>query len=173
MSNPFPVVRLTQLTRSFEQGGVRIDVLRGVDLSVQPGEVVALLGRNQPLGVLAAALSLAPVAARLAELASEIAHHNELYHGDDAPDDLGDHVQIMGVDIGQGDFDLGLFSERPEHAHALDFALGPEQRDLLSSKAGDGNHRSLSVANPASASTIAMIQNRITICDSVQPSCSK
>ena len=44
MSNPFPVARLTQLTRSFEQGGVRIDVLRGVDLTVQPGEVVALLG---------------------------------------------------------------------------------------------------------------------------------
>ena len=39
-----PVVRLTGLTRSFEQGGVRIDVLRGVDLAVQPGEVVALLG---------------------------------------------------------------------------------------------------------------------------------
>ena len=42
MSNP--VIRLTGLTRSFEQGGVRIDVLRGVDLTVQPGEVVALLG---------------------------------------------------------------------------------------------------------------------------------
>ena len=39
-----PVIRLTGLTRSFEQGGVRIDVLRGVDLTVQPGEVVALLG---------------------------------------------------------------------------------------------------------------------------------
>ena len=39
-----PVVKLTQLTRSFEQGGIRIDVLRGVDLTVQPGEVVALLG---------------------------------------------------------------------------------------------------------------------------------
>ena len=38
------VARLTGLTRSFEQGGVRIDVLRGVDLTVQPGEVVALLG---------------------------------------------------------------------------------------------------------------------------------
>ncbi len=32
------------LTRSFEQGGVRIDVLRGVDLDVRPGEIVALLG---------------------------------------------------------------------------------------------------------------------------------
>ena len=44
MSSSFPVARLTQLTRSFEQGGVRIDVLRGVDLTVQSGEVVALLG---------------------------------------------------------------------------------------------------------------------------------
>ena len=39
-----PVVRLTDVTRSFEQGGVRIDVLRGVNLSVRPGEIVALLG---------------------------------------------------------------------------------------------------------------------------------
>jgi lipoprotein-releasing system ATP-binding protein len=39
-----PVVKLTGLTRSFEQGGVRIDVLRGVNLVVQPGEIVALLG---------------------------------------------------------------------------------------------------------------------------------
>ncbi|MFC0205493.1 ABC transporter ATP-binding protein [Novosphingobium soli] len=39
-----PVVRLTAVTRSFEQGGVRIDVLRGVDLEVRPGEIVALLG---------------------------------------------------------------------------------------------------------------------------------
>ncbi len=34
-------------------------------------------------------------------------------------------------------------------------------------------HRSLRVERPASASTTAMIQNRITICGSVQPSCSK
>ena len=39
-----PVVELRGLTRSFEQGGVRIDVLRGVDLDVMPGEIVALLG---------------------------------------------------------------------------------------------------------------------------------
>lgn len=42
MSNP--VVRLTGLTRSFEQGGERIDVLRGIDLTIMPGEIVALLG---------------------------------------------------------------------------------------------------------------------------------
>ncbi|QYU68659.1 ABC transporter ATP-binding protein [Leptolyngbya sp. 15MV] len=39
-----PVVELSGLTRSFEQGGERIDVLRGIDLAVQPGEIVALLG---------------------------------------------------------------------------------------------------------------------------------
>ncbi|HET9629351.1 MAG TPA: ABC transporter ATP-binding protein [Novosphingobium sp.] len=46
MSDPLvdPVVRLTGVTRSFEQGGVRIDVLKGVDLQVHPGEIVALLG---------------------------------------------------------------------------------------------------------------------------------
>lgn len=39
-----PVVAISDLTRSFEQGGVRIDVLRGVDLTIMPGEIVALLG---------------------------------------------------------------------------------------------------------------------------------
>ncbi len=42
MSNP--VVKLTNLARSFEQGGVRIDVLNGVNLTIEPGEIVALLG---------------------------------------------------------------------------------------------------------------------------------
>ena len=43
-TNVQPVVELRHVTRSFEQGGVRIDVLRGVDLKVMPGEIVALLG---------------------------------------------------------------------------------------------------------------------------------
>jgi lipoprotein-releasing system ATP-binding protein len=39
-----PVLQVTGLARHFEQGGARIEVLTGVDLSVQPGEIVALLG---------------------------------------------------------------------------------------------------------------------------------
>jgi lipoprotein-releasing system ATP-binding protein len=39
-----PVLHVTDLRRSYEQGGMTIDVLRGVDLAVQPGEIVALLG---------------------------------------------------------------------------------------------------------------------------------
>ncbi len=38
------VVRLINVARSFEQGGVVIEVLRGVDLTVEAGEIVALLG---------------------------------------------------------------------------------------------------------------------------------
>ncbi|ALE16620.1 Lipoprotein releasing system ATP-binding protein LolD [Altererythrobacter epoxidivorans] len=42
MSNP--VVSLRGLKRSFHQGDVTIEVLRGVDLDIMPGEIVALLG---------------------------------------------------------------------------------------------------------------------------------
>jgi lipoprotein-releasing system ATP-binding protein len=38
------VLEVRGLRRSFEQAGVRIDVLRGVDLGVRQGEIVALLG---------------------------------------------------------------------------------------------------------------------------------
>ena len=42
MSEPILITR--DLKRSFVQGDVTIDVLRGVDLAVAPGEIVALLG---------------------------------------------------------------------------------------------------------------------------------
>jgi lipoprotein-releasing system ATP-binding protein len=39
-----PVLETRDLRRSFVQADVRIDVLRGIDLAVRPGEIVALLG---------------------------------------------------------------------------------------------------------------------------------
>jgi lipoprotein-releasing system ATP-binding protein len=38
------VLEVRGLKRSFEQAGIRIDVLRGIDLDVRQGEIVALLG---------------------------------------------------------------------------------------------------------------------------------
>ena len=42
--NDTPVVRLADLRRTFHQGDEAIEVLRGVHLDINPGEVVALLG---------------------------------------------------------------------------------------------------------------------------------
>ncbi len=42
--NDRPVVEVCGLSRAFEQGGTRIEVLRDVDLTVRAGEIVALLG---------------------------------------------------------------------------------------------------------------------------------
>ncbi|MBY0521737.1 MAG: ABC transporter ATP-binding protein [Sphingomonas sp.] len=39
-----PVLQTTGLTRSFVQGDETIEVLRGIDLSIAPGEIVGLLG---------------------------------------------------------------------------------------------------------------------------------
>ena len=55
-------------------------------------------------------------------------------------------------------------------------AAEAEHRHRLAREGGDGDqaaHRSFSVERPASASITEMIQNRITICGSVQPFCSK
>src|SRR5688500_11485105 len=44
MNSPGAVLAIHDLKRSFTQGDVTIHVLRGVDLAIQPGEIVALLG---------------------------------------------------------------------------------------------------------------------------------
>ena len=55
-------------------------------------------------------------------------------------------------------------------------AAEPEHGDLFPLKGRNRNHGaylSFKVESPTSASTTETIQNRMTICGSVQPSCSK
>ncbi|WDA40504.1 ABC transporter ATP-binding protein [Erythrobacter sp. BLCC-B19] len=44
MNSGAPIVSLKGLKRAFQQGDTRIEVLRGVELDIMPGEIVALLG---------------------------------------------------------------------------------------------------------------------------------
>jgi lipoprotein-releasing system ATP-binding protein len=41
-----PILRFKGVTRTFMQGGAVLEVLKGVDLSIEPGEIVALLGAS-------------------------------------------------------------------------------------------------------------------------------
>ena len=44
MNKTAPVLELKKITKSFKQGSQKLEVLRGIDLDIQAGEVVALLG---------------------------------------------------------------------------------------------------------------------------------
>ena len=60
----------------------------------------------------------------------------------------------------------GSIAGAPQSEDAVGFSFRVRKSDL-------GFYRSLSVASPASASTVAMIQKRITTVGSAQPFCSK
>ncbi len=44
MNNNRPTLELKKVVKSFKQGSQTLDVLRGVDLDIMPGEIVALIG---------------------------------------------------------------------------------------------------------------------------------
>lgn len=44
MNKSAPTLELKNLQRSFKQGGQKLDVLKGIDLTIEKGEVVALIG---------------------------------------------------------------------------------------------------------------------------------
>lgn len=41
-----PLLRLKQVSKSFHQGSLKIEVLHRLDLSVQPGEIISILGQS-------------------------------------------------------------------------------------------------------------------------------
>src|SRR5476651_483611 len=41
-----PILELRNVTRTFTQGGERLEVLRGIDLTIKRGEIVALVGES-------------------------------------------------------------------------------------------------------------------------------
>ena len=82
---------------------------------------------------------------------------------------LGDalHIVVAGDDVGAaGKERAGAHQPR---------AAQTEHRDLFPRESRNRDHGYLSfrVESPASASTTETIQKRMTICGSVQPSCSK
>ena len=44
MNDNYPTIKLTSVTRNYKQGGNILKILKGIDLQIFPGEVVALLG---------------------------------------------------------------------------------------------------------------------------------
>ncbi len=46
MSKNIPTVELKRVTKKFKQGSQSLEVLKGIDLQVEPGEVVALIGQS-------------------------------------------------------------------------------------------------------------------------------
>ncbi len=46
MSKNIPVIELKRVTKKFKQGTQNLEVLKGVDLQVGPGEIVALIGQS-------------------------------------------------------------------------------------------------------------------------------